>query len=298
MSTTLTPPAAPVELSAKGSFTIGNRAGFNEGATVVEIIGSGGSTQTYRQGVFEKRYRVFGTNDDEDVRREVRATAPIVLNSLPLATMEVKALNHNLWEVTCQYTAEEFQRRQSTWSFNTSGSTTHVGSSLQTRNSASYSNTGVPNFGNAINVTDNGVEGVDIIVPNLTISETHKYEPAAVTSAFMATISLLTGRVNDAPWRGFASGEVLFTGASGNYNDNIVAITFNFDIQANTTVGGMTKFGWDYYWVLYEDVEDSATGDVVKRPRAGYIEQVYPAGNFSLLGLPNYNYATNDPGSL
>ena len=84
MSTTLTPPAAPVELSAKGSFTIGNRAGFNEGATVVEIIGSGGSTQTYRQGVFEKRYRVFGTNDDDDVRRKVRATAPIVLNSFSI----------------------------------------------------------------------------------------------------------------------------------------------------------------------------------------------------------------------
>lgn len=298
MSTTLTPAAAIVELSAKASFTIGNRAGFNEGATVVEIIGSGGSSQTFRQGVFEKRYRVFGTNDDDEVRRRVRATAPVVLNSLPLGTMEVKGVGHNLWEVHCQYTAAEFQRRQSTWSFNTSGSTTHVGSSLQTRNSASYSDTGVPNFGKAINVTDNGVEGVDIIVPNLTISETHKYEPAAITSQFMATLSLLTGTVNADVWRGFASGEVLFTGASGNYNDNIVAITYNFDIQANTMVGGMTKYGWDYYWVLYEDVEDTGTGDVVKRPRAGYIEQVYPAGNFTLLGLPNYNYSTNDPGSL
>lgn len=298
MSITLTPPAAVAELSAKGSFTIGNQAGFNEGATVVEIIGSGGSTQTYRQGMFEKRYRVFGTNDDDDVRRQVRATAPIVFKSLPLATMEVKAVSHNLWEVSCQYTAEEFQRRQSTWSFNTSGSTTHVGSSLQTRNSVSYSNTGIPNFGRAVNVTDNGVEGVDIVIPNLTISETHKYEPAAVTASFMGTIASLTGTVNNAPWRGFNSGEVLFTGASGNYNDNIVAITFNFDLQPNSTVGGMTKFGWDYYWVLYEDVEDTNTGDVVKRPRAGYVEQLYPAGNFSLLGLPNYNYATNDPGSL
>jgi hypothetical protein len=48
-------------------------------------------------------------------------------------------------------------------------------------------------------------------------------------------------------------------------------------------ITGIDKKGWEYLWVRYQDAEDADV--LVKQPAAVYVEQVYPYGDFSLLGI-------------
>jgi len=56
---------------------------------------------------------------------------------------------------------------------------------------------------------------VDITVPVYSFSETHYNSLAFVTESYKQTLFGLTGKVNNAAFKGFAAGEVLFLGASG-----------------------------------------------------------------------------------
>ena len=64
-------------------------------------------------------------------------------------------------------------------------------------------------------------------------------------------------------------------------------ITFRFAPSANrryltvAQIIGVCKWGWQYLWVRYADIEDS--GVLVKQPVSDYVEQVYEHGNFSRL---------------
>jgi hypothetical protein len=113
-----------------------------------------------------------------------------------------------------------------------------------------------------------------------------------VTSFYKAALFALTGSVNNAAFRGFAAGEVLFLGASGSQRgQDDWEITFRFAASPNVTgltVGSITnidKRGWDYLWVRYADMEDTTAKALVKRPVAVYVEQVYPFADLSGLGI-------------
>jgi hypothetical protein len=98
--------------------------------------------------------------------------------------------------------------------------------------------------------------------------------------------------VNNAAFKGFAAGEVLFLGASGSKRgEEDWEITFRFAAspnRANFQVGPITvasKKGWKYLWVRYADAEDATAKVLVKRSVAAYVEKVYPEGNFAGLGI-------------
>ncbi len=83
---------------------------------------------------------------------------------------------------------------------------------------------------------------------------------------------------------------MLFQGASGSQRgQEDWEITFSFAASPNATgltMGDITdidKKGWEYLWVRYQDAEDEDV--LVKQPAAAYVEQVYPYGDFSLLGI-------------
>jgi len=113
-----------------------------------------------------------------------------------------------------------------------------------------------------------------------------------MTGAYKAALFFLTGAVNNAPFRGFAAGEVLFLGASGSKRgQDDWEIRFRFAASPNVTglvvgsITGINKRGWEYLWGRYADAEDTAAKALVKRPVAAYVEQVYPYGDFSGLGI-------------
>jgi hypothetical protein len=98
--------------------------------------------------------------------------------------------------------------------------------------------------------------------------------------------------VNGSGFKGFTKGEVLFLGASGSKRGlEDWEITFRFAASPNVTglslgsITGIAKEGWNYLWVRFTDDEDATAKALIKRPIAAYVEQVYPYGNFSGLGI-------------
>ncbi len=149
-----------------------------------------------------------------------------------------------------------------------------------------------PNFHGAIGVNDDQVAGTDITVPVYNFTETHFVDDFLVTSTYKSNLFLLTGRVNNAVFKDFAKGELLFLGASGSKRGKEDwEITFRFAASPNIqdltlgTILGIAKEGWQYLWVRFSDDEDSTSHTLIKRPVAAYVEQVYPYGDFGLLGL-------------
>jgi hypothetical protein len=80
----------------------------------------------------------------------------------------------------------------------------------------------------------------------------------------------MTGTINQAQWRGFNPGEVLFLGASGSYTPltaaeieegkrPVVSLSFNFDTSQNLynqNIGGIDvsfKGGWDVMSLIHKE---------------------------------------------
>ena len=68
-------------------------------------------------------------------------------------------------------------------------------------------------------MTHDAIEGVDITIPVYSFSETDFPDAAFVTLAYYSTLFNLTGKVNNASFKGLAAGECLFLGASGSKRD-------------------------------------------------------------------------------
>lgn len=147
-----------------------------------------------------------------------------------------------------------------------------------------------PDFKGAINVTDAGVEGVEIVVAGLELVVTHRMAIASVDNAFIGSVNALTGTVNSTSYRGLDPGEGLLLGVSGRPIDDeaydveyVIATQQN---QSSVVVDGSTPVsvkGWEYTWVRYQQDEDATAGRMVQRPLALYVEQVYPETSWSAL---------------
>ncbi|GHT16608.1 hypothetical protein FACS1894189_0690 [Planctomycetales bacterium] len=186
--------------------------------------------------------------------------------------------------------AEENENLRSV-SFEVSGSQTKMTHSLGTRGAWAANGASPRNYGGLIGVTDDGVEGVDIDTAVSTFSETVYFYPWFLTTNYIAFLARAYGCVNINPFRGFASGEVRFLGASGSYRqgDKQAELTFKFAVSPNAQnirVGSMTipfKYGWDYLWVRWADMKYNNV--TVKVPIEAYVEQVYQGLNFYSLGI-------------
>lgn len=253
----------------------------------------------------ELRFVVRGTGpdlqNDAGALAALEDEAPDDFLSLPRRDVRLEPAGPGLWDGEAAYApvSNEFeppQTGESIFAFDTGGGTQHITHSLATVSTYAAPGQTAPNFQGAIGVTADSVEGVDIVVPVYQFTETHVFPNAAVTDAYKATLMIMTGRVNSDTFRGFEPGSVLFLGASGSKRGAASGagdweITFRFAVSVNLaaiTVGpitGISKKGWEYLWVRYEDAEDGAAQSIVKRPVAAYVERVYLELPFSILGL-------------
>ena len=238
----------------------------------------------------ENSARILATNSTAstygDLIRKSITLEPVHINTSDLGAC--------IWEVTVQYGEREAPESgdPAVFSFDTGGGTQHITQSLGTIGSYAASGT-APDFKGAVGVTHDNVEGVDITVPVYNFSETHYLPDTQVTPAYKGTLFNLTGKVNNASFRGLAAGECLFLGASGSQRGpgEDWEITFKFAGSPNRTgitvgpITGIAKKGWEYLWVRYADAEDAASNTLVKQPVAAYVEKVYEDGNFGSLGI-------------
>jgi len=246
----------------------------------------------------ELRYNVRGTNDDVQARSALAAAAPAGFDLfgtglvfLPRETVTIQPAGDRLWEGIVRY-ASTPQTNESVFAFDTGGGTQHIAQSLQTVGAYGSLGQPAPNFKGAIGATADSVEGVDITVPVYQFSETHYIDDAYITPAYKGTLFALTGKVNSGPFKGFAQGECLFLGASGQKRGSgDWEINYRFAASPNVTglavgdIVGINKRGWEYLWVRYADEEDTVAKALVKRPVAAYVEQVYPYGDLNALGI-------------
>lgn len=258
----------------------------------------------------EVPYFVFNAEDETAAMNAVFTSAPTKIGRLYLAGAEVdERINETTFKVLALYEQNEAKDRESTTgesgedepgygnsdpavSFDTTGGTRHINQSIST---VSITPTTAPSYGGAIEVDGEGnVNGCDLVMPLMSFSETHFFRPTKVTPAYRKKLSALTGRVNNAAFRGFDAGEVLFTGCSGrrvgNDPEDLWELTFNFSASPNETnleIGnGITvasKAGWDYLWIKYG--EQVVEGVVTKVPVAAYVERVYSAISFNELEI-------------
>jgi len=284
-------------------------------ATIVRLGKRASST-------YQKSYKVFGTTNDVELHAEANTKISSELAfwqypgqpnvQLRAESYSVSYLGDDAWQVTVSYEKtgadddSQTDPLRRSRSFDTSGGSQHItqadgGKITSTGTTTTRTGTetrfpsNAPSMNSAIGVDGDSVNGVDIVVPALSWTETYDVPSAYVTAAYIKRVAALTGTTNDGTFRTFAAGEVLFLGCSGNQDwdadrgDGPWSLSYKFVASPNITgqtIGTITniaKKGHEYLWVRYED---SVTGsDLVKRPKYVYVNTVYKEGAFSGLGI-------------
>lgn len=281
---------------------------------------------------YKKSWKIFGSSDDLAIHADIDQTLWSQYlfwqypgqpqNQLHLDHYTLEYLGDEAWQLEATYVKEGaedpsgdsggggdgsgngFRRSRS---FDTSGQTSHMTQAI-----AVPPDTGerkyqpgladpAPDMSGIIGVDGNSVQGVDVVIPALQWTESYDVPAAYVTTAYIKALSRVTGTVNNAAFRTFPAGEVLFLGASGSHEwdaekgDGPWSLTYKFLASPNAgagqtlpalTVGnisGIEKKGHEYLWVRYED--DVSDSTLVKVPKHVYVNRVYRDANFADLGI-------------
>jgi hypothetical protein len=191
------------------------------------------------------------------------------------------------------------------WNFDTTGATEKIYASIRVVTSAMYGGGAAPNVGNAIGASKDGVEGVEVYVPKLSLSVTWRVRK--VSGGYLDALARLTGKINTNAFLFWGPLQCLFTGASGKYGSpGGWSVTYGFLIaQAEMDIeivapdpGGdaAAKVGlvipykgpWSYLDVGFdEDITTGGTGKkkLLKVPDRAYVHQVYRDADFSAMGF-------------
>jgi hypothetical protein len=275
-------------------------------ATVTQILdGTELATGDRREATLS--YYVKGAATEAEALTAVGVSAPDFYLGLARQGRRAKPIGTDQFLVTARYSDDVSNDAsddptgtsaptESSYQFSTGGGSETMFVSLETMQGLAASgaqNATVPDYDGGINVTDDGPQGVERTVPVFNFSETHYKTSAQVTQAYIGSLFALTGTVNNAAFKGFAAGEVLFLGATGSKRGPTGdwELTYSFAASPNTVNGnigsftGVNKNGWDYLWFQFEDVEDTAAKQLVRRPAYLFVERVYKRANFSLLAI-------------
>ncbi|MGH7143123.1 MAG: hypothetical protein ACREJ2_03195 [Planctomycetota bacterium] len=262
---------------------------------VVEELFSGRTEILADKSTAEVPYVVHDAVDEAEVKAAVLAAAPGLYANMARTQVElVEQLTNGTWRVLVRYEKPDTTTpSEPTFSFDTGGGSQHITQSILTR--GKYGPGASDLLAGAIGFDGQNVAGVDITVPVYSFSETHYIPDPQVTDAYRALLFQATGTVNADVFRGFQPGEVKFLGASGSKKgtgtDVNWEISFKFDAQPNRNditvgaIGPITKQGWDYMWVQYATDVDNAKMQLIKKPIAVYVEQVYRTSVFANLGI-------------
>ena len=190
------------------------------------------------------------------------------------------------------------ERGEKFFNFDTgSGSETRL-NTLETKQTVVKAGVVAPNVRGGINVTKEGVDGVDVLTKEFRFSETHYFGADEVSNGFIQTIKDSAVTVNSDSFRGFSAGEVMFVSASGSRRgtDENDGWEINFNFTVRGTIAAGTKItedltltaavdGWDYIWVSYDKEPDNATKQVLLIGQVARVERIYDRTDFAILNI-------------
>ena len=255
----------------------------------------------------EIEYAVLGAETHADAFDAIVAVSPGNLDPygsglvyLPRITISVDEVGSSeIWEGRANYAAQAQAGDSADYEFEIGGRTQHINCALT--HVADYKRTGdtnaARNHHGLIGVTPEGVEGIDIEVPEYQWSE-HLILSAAIVATYKSAWYALYNHVNSLPFKGFAAGECRFRGCTGSRRKSTgdYAMTFQYVAspnRTNITIGPAgddqividAKRGQDLLWIEFEEtVQDDAQAPV-KRPVAAHIEQTFWYGDLNALGV-------------
>ncbi len=146
--------------------------------------------------------------------------------------------------------------------------------------------------GDLIGVDGEDVTGVDKRIPKSQFIIDTDVNELALTATYWRRIMDYSGTINDATWKIWAKGEVLFLGARivrRGKGDNRARFTFlvspNATLQINTTSGVQNVFkrGWEYLWL--ERLKTTSSSRIKMEIKAVHVASIYDSNNFLSLGL-------------
>jgi len=289
---------------------------------VEEDVTSRSFEVTARGAVMTAKYVCWGTQDEVELYNAVRAESPAYTTTGLVRTKIGRAdfRGGRLAYVPVEYgtgegnpnsdipagetpddstppaTPELDQNLSPNQSFSTTGGTTHILQSLETRERVRADDFGggnAPDNQRAIGLRRDGVDGCDITTGVMRYSFTLQRNRVSLNDirAWMR----LTGKTNNATWKGFKRGEMLFLGCEG--QDSAFGgwtVTFQFAYSEDWPAGDArctirtglaitSKRGWDHLWIAYQD---SVTSDqLYPLPKDAYVERVYEEANFGSIGI-------------
>lgn len=259
---------------------------------------SGSDAQDY-SSTATRTWLVYGTDDLDTARADILTEAQADFDGLAFGSLDHEQVGPLCWQFTANYrdprqadAGDKLATSSYRFSFDTSGGTAKLKISYGTTSYAASGKT-APDFKSAISVDQEGkVDGVDVTIPGLKFSVTYRKAKGDITLAYVKTLAGMTGKTNSDTFYGFAAGELLFLGASGQQaTDSDPEVTYNFLASSNATgltIGGISsiaKGGHQYLWPYYEKVDDTSAKALVPRPHTIFVETVYQSTAFSALGI-------------
>jgi len=273
------------------------------------------SREATEDGSTELRYHIRGTADDTVALTNLLATAPATYDSKSRQKCSVEPVvvdsdnaDNCVWLGVAPYQPDELAAArplavgESVFNFDTTGGTEHTTQAKKHISDTACKDRTTENHQGAIGVSGDGktglsVQGTDIASPVYRFSETHCIAAATVTQAYKVGLHNLTGKTNDASFRGLAANTCLFLGARGTQRGagGDYEITFLFAASPDVAdacadwpaavkpAGAVAKGGWEYLWVRYQT--GPGTDRFKTQPISVHVERVYDEGDFDDLGI-------------
>lgn len=244
--------------------------------------------QTIDPPSFVYRYAATGSNDQAYiVAVAISSTPAIVWTTAGLLYRQDVRLDwrgYQACRVEVPYASRKNEIGSYSLSFDTTGASTHI--TFSKESIAKHPEDTARDFKQLIGVNDGNVEGTDITIPALKITAHFKHPAAVITLPRIKQLARLTGKTNSAPFLTFADNEVLFMGAVGNEGTDVETdVAYHFAMSENADdlsigdIADIAKKGWEVVWVRWQEKVD--TDELVKQPKAVYVERVYDSANFA-----------------
>ena len=262
----------------------------------------------------EQIYQIFNAADQFDAATTLANQTPLtiyggLLRRTATEAKEVESIS-GLYEGRCTYSfiGATKQSGDTSFNFDTSGGTQHIVSNISTKGKFPPE---APDPKGIINAKESGTaDGLDINVPVWAFTGTIYLPFKNITTDYMRSIYITTGKVNNAPitlvldgiTQSFDTGELKFDGATGaRRGSGEMEISFKFGASPNRTnitignITGITKGGWEYLEIATKKTDVSYTPKDTQKavsvirlePRFVYCHEIFASADFTKLQIPS-----------